>query len=38
MIRRPPSVVSENKERKTIEWKNLEISSGKLELPREIFM
>ena len=26
------------KEKKTIEWKRLEISSRKLEIPREIFM
>ena len=26
------------KQRKTIEWERLEISSGKLEIPREHFM
>ena len=29
---------NEKKERKTIEWERLEISSRKLEIPREPFM
>ena len=29
-------MISANKERKTIEWERLEISSRKLEIPREI--
>ena len=32
------SVISAKKQRKTIEWERLEISSRKLEIPREIFM
>ena len=36
--RKPSAVISAKKERKTIEWKRLEISSRKLELPREHFM
>ena len=32
------SVVSAKKERKTTEWERLEISSRKLEIPREHFM
>ena len=28
----------EKKQRKTVEWKRLEISSRKLEIPREYFM
>ena len=32
------SVISAKKQRKTIEWERLEISSRKLELPREHFM
>ena len=31
-------MISEKKERKTIEWERLEISSRKLEIPREHFM
>ena len=34
-IRKPFSVISAKKYRKTIEWERLEISSIKLELPRE---
>ena len=36
--RKPSSVVSAKKEKKTIEWERLEISSRKLEIPREHFM
>ena len=32
------SVISAKKQRKTIEWERLEISSRKLEKPREYFM
>ena len=32
------SVISAKKQRKTIEWERLEISSRKLEIPREHFM
>ena len=32
------SVINAKKERKTIEWESLEISSRKLEIPREHFM
>ena len=34
-IRKPSSVISAKKQRKTIEWERLEISSKKLEIPRE---
>ena len=37
-IRKPSSVISAKKERKTMEWERLEISSKKLEIPREHFM
>ena len=37
-IRKPPSVINEEKQRETVEWKRLEISSRKLEIPREHFM
>ena len=37
-IREPSSVISAKKYRKAIEWKRLEISSRKLEIPREHFM
>ena len=37
-IRKPFSVINAKKQRKTIEWKRLEISSRKLEIPREHFM
>ena len=37
-IRKPSSVISAKKQRKTIEWERLEISSRKLERPREHFM
>ena len=32
------SVINAKKQRKTIEWERLEISSRKLEIPREPFM
>ena len=32
------SVINAKKQRKTIEWERLEISSRKLEIPREYFM
>ena len=35
-IRKPSSVTSANKKRKTIEWGRLEISSRKLEIPGNI--
>ena len=34
-IRKPSSVISAKKERKPTEWERLEISSRKLEIPRE---
>ena len=37
-IRKPFSLINAKKERKTIEWERLEISSIKLEIPREHFM
>ena len=37
-IRKPSPVISAKKQRKTIEWEILEISSRKLEIPREHFM
>ena len=37
-IRKPSSVINAKKQRKTIEWEILEISSRKLEIPREYFM
>ena len=37
-IRKPSSVMNTKKQRKTIEWERLEISSRKLEIPREHFM
>ena len=37
-IRKASSVISAKKYRKTIEWERLEISSSKLEIPREYFM
>ena len=37
-IRKPSSVMSAKEERKTIEWERLGVSSGKLEVPREIFI
>ena len=35
---KPSSVINARKERKTIEWERLEISSRKLETPKEHFM
>ena len=37
-IRKPSSAINEKKQRKTIEWERLEISSRKLEIPWEHFM
>ena len=37
-IRKPSSAISAKKWKKTIEWERLEISSRKLETPREYFM
>ena len=37
-IRKPSSVINEKKQKKTIEWERLEISSRKLEIPKEYFM
>ena len=37
-IRKPSSEFNAKKQRKTIEWERLEISSRKLETPREHFM
>ena len=36
--KKPSSVMSAKKLRKTIEWERLEIFSRKLEIPREYFM
>ena len=33
--KKPSSVINAKKQRKTIEWERLEISSRKLEIPRE---
>ena len=37
-IRKPSSAINAKKYKKTIEWERLEISSKKLEIPREHFM
>ena len=37
-IKKPSSVISANKYRKTTEWERLEISSRKLDIPMEHFM
>ena len=37
-IRKPSSMINAKKYRKTIEWEKLEMSSRKLEIPREHFM
>ena len=37
-IRKPSSVINAKKWRKTTEWERLEISSRKLEIPKEHFM
>ena len=37
-IRKPSSVINAKKQRKTVEWERLEISSRKLEIPREHFL
>ena len=36
--RKPSEVKNANKKRKTIDWERLEISSRKLDIPREHFM
>ena len=36
--KKPSSVINAKKQRKTTEWERLEISSRKLEIPREHFM
>ena len=36
--RKPSSVINAKKSRKTTEWERLEVSSRKLEIPREHFM
>ena len=36
--KKPSSVINAKKPRKTIEWERLEISSRKLEIPKEHFM
>ena len=36
-IRKPSSEINAKKQRKTIEWERLEISSRRLEIPREHF-
>ena len=36
--KKPSSVINAKKQRKTIEWERLDISSRKLEIPREHFM
>ena len=36
-IRKPSSVINAKKQRKPTEWERLEISSRKLEIPREHF-
>ena len=38
IARKPSSVTSAKKYRKTIEWERLEISSRKLEIPRDYFL
>ena len=38
IARKSSSVINAKKQRKTIEWERLDISSRKLEIPREIFM
>ena len=37
-IHKPSSVINAKKQRKTIEWERLEISSRKSEIPSDIFM
>ena len=37
-IRKASSAINAKKQRKTTEWERLEISSRKLEIPREYFM
>ena len=37
-MRKPSSAINAKKERKTIEWERLEITSRKLDITREYFM
>ena len=37
-VRKPSSAINAKRERKTTEWERLEVSSRKLEIPRECFM
>ena len=37
-ITKPSSAINAKKQRKTAEWERIEISSRKLEIPREYFM
>ena len=37
-IRKPSSMINAKKQKKTIEWERVEISSRKLEISREHFM
>ena len=37
-IRKASSMINANKQRKTIKWERIEISSRKLQIPREHFM
>ena len=37
-IRKPSSMINAKKQRKTTEWERLELSSKKLEIPREHFI
>ena len=37
-IRKPSSEINAKKQRKTIEWERLEVSSRKFKIPREHFM
>ena len=37
-IRKPSLAINAKKQKKTIEWERLRISSRKLEIPREHFM
>ena len=36
--RKPSSVINANKQRKIMEWERIEVSSRKLEIPKEHFM
>ena len=37
-IRKPSTVINAKKQRKTVEWERLEISSRKLQIPKEDFL